>query len=470
MPPNLVATHIPSHNKTPILPETAAIPGPLFKHQQCRSIAFLVVETYIPSPKTVLLSLSQAAVVSNMQLGHAKLFLFFLSLFTPALSRRIGHKHTHVAEREAPACTPTAGGSPTVDDVPAIESAMAACPSGTIMIPAKSTYHINSELSFAKCSGCTLQVEGTLLVSDDTKAWSGKDAVLNLEDVNDVSIVSKTGKGVIDGNGQAAWDLLNKDKNYSGVKCLLYLTGKTSGVTISGLTMRNPPNVFSSVKQSVTNVTYSNLILTAVSKSDALPKNTDGFDLGGTGIRMDNIKVQNGDDCIAIQNGAEDITVMNIQCTGSHGLSIGSIGKTPGEVDTVKNIHFKNAKMTKCSKAAGIKIYSGGYGTAEVSNITWENVMVDGTSYAFQVQTCYGSDEKECASQPSTAKLTDIVVKGFSGKTDKDEPVASINCPAKGTCGLSLTEMKVQSATGGEEYQCSNAGTIGVKCAPGASG
>ncbi|KAE8319533.1 pectin lyase fold/virulence factor [Aspergillus transmontanensis] len=396
-----------------------------------------------------------------MQLGHAKLFLLFLSLSTPTFSRRIGHKHTHVAERQASACTPTAGGSPTVDDVPAIESAMAACPSGTIMIPAKSTYHINSELSFVKCSGCTLQVEGTLSVSGDTNAWSGKDAVLNLEDVNGVSIVSKTGTGVIDGNGQAAWDLLNDDKNYSRVKCLLYLTGKTSGFTVSGLTMRNPPNVFSSVKQGVTNVTYSDLILSAVSNSDALPKNTDGFDLGGTGIRMENIKVE---------NGAEDITVTNIQCTGSHGLSIGSIGKTAGKVDTVKNIHFKNAKMTKCSKAAGIKIYSGGYGTAEVSNVTWENVMVDGTSYAFQVQSCYGSDEKECASQPSTAKLTDIVVKGFSGKTDKNEPVASINCPAKGTSGLSLTEMKVQSANGGEEYQCSNAGLIGVKCVPGSSG
>ncbi|KNG91729.1 putative exopolygalacturonase precursor [Aspergillus nomiae NRRL 13137] len=322
-----------------------------------------------------------------MQFSHAQLFLFFLCLSTPAVSRRIGHKHTRIAERQAPACTPTAGESPTVDDVPAIESAMAACPSGTIMIPPKTTYHINSELSFTKCAGCTLQ-------------------------------------------------------------CLLYLTGKTSGVTVSGLTMRNPPNVFSSVKQSVTNVTYSDLILTAVSKSDALPKNTDGFDLGGTGIRMENIKVENGDDCIAIQNGAEDITVTNIQCTGSHGLSIGSIGKTAGEVDTVKNIHFKNAKMTKCSKAAGIKIYSGGYGTA----------------------SCYGSDEKECASRPSTAKLTDIVVKGFSGKTDKDEPVASINCPAKGTCGLSLSDMKVQSANGGQEYQCSNAGSIGVNCVPGASG
>ncbi|KAE8343480.1 hypothetical protein BDV24DRAFT_161526 [Aspergillus arachidicola] len=371
---------------------------------------------------------------------HCIFVLFLLSLSTPALSWRIGHEYTIIAERQAPACTPTAGGSPTVDDVPAIESAMAACPSGTIMIPAKSTYHINSEISFAKCS-------------NDTKAWSDKDAVLNLEDVNDVSIVSKTGTGMIDGNGQAAWDLLNKDKNYPRVKCLLYLTGKTSGVTISGLTMRNPPNVFSSVKQK-----------RCIAEKYRQVRPWWYWHPHGKHQSRER------DDCIAIQNGAEDITVTNIQCTGYHGLSIGSIGKTAGKVDTFKNIHFKNAKMTKCSKAAGIKIYSGGYGTAEVSNVTWENVMVDGTSYAFQVQSCYGSDEKERASQPSTAKLTDIVVKGFGGKTDKNEAVASINCPAKGTCGLSLTEMKVQSANGGEEYQCSNAGSIGVKCVPGASG
>ncbi|KAB8072621.1 pectin lyase fold/virulence factor [Aspergillus leporis] len=295
-----------------------------------------------------------------------------------------------------------------------------------------------------------------------------KQAVMTLEDVNDVSIISKTGTGVIDGNGQAAWEILDSNKSYSRVKCLLYMTGKTSGVTISGITMKNPPNVFSSVRNGVSNIAYSDLTLTAVSTTDALPKNTDGFDIAGMGICMMNITVVNGDDCIAVQNGAEDVTVTNIHCTGSHGLSIGSIGKTTGKVDTVKNILFKDAKMTNCSKAAGIKIYSGGYGTADVSNV--ENVIVDGTSYAFQIQSCYGSDDKEFASKPSTAKLTDVVVKGFTGATDKDEPIANINCPAKGTCGLSLSDMKVKASSGKAEYQCANAGSIGVECVPGASG
>ncbi|KAE8153795.1 pectin lyase fold/virulence factor [Aspergillus avenaceus] len=407
-----------------------------------------------------------------MRFDPFKISALAVCLATPAMARHAHASHSHVTRQQPTPCIPKAGGANTVDDVPAIESAMAACPSGTVLIPPQSTYHINSELQFTKCAGCTLQVEGTLLVSDDTKAWSGKEAVFNLEDVKGVSIVSTTGTGIIDGNGQAAWDLLDSEKDYSRVKCLIYLTGKTSDVKVAGITLKNPPNVFTSVKNRVTNVAYADLTLTAISNSKALPKNTDGFDLAGVGIQITNTTVVNGDDCIAVQNGAADVTVIGIQCTGSHGLSIGSIGKTAGEVDTVKNILFRDAKMTKCSKAAGIKIYSGGYGTADVSNVTWENVQVDESSYGFQLQSCYGSDDKECASKPSAAKLTDIVVKDFSGTTDQHNApvVASINCPAKGTCGLSLTDMNIKTPSGEAEYQCANTAEIGVECVPGASG
>lgn len=85
---------------------------------------------------------------------------------------------TRVVERAA-TCTPAAGGSSSIDDVPAIQSAIAACPSGTIVIPPSSTYYINSVFSFKGCSGCTLQVEGLLKVASDTDYWNGKDAIFD---------------------------------------------------------------------------------------------------------------------------------------------------------------------------------------------------------------------------------------------------------------------------------------------------
>ncbi|PNH31132.1 hypothetical protein VD0004_g3734 [Verticillium dahliae] len=101
----------------------------------------------------------------------------------------------------ATTCTPTAGGLSTVDDVPAIQSAIKSCASGTILIPAGQTYHINSQLSFAGCTGCTLQLDGVLSVSTDFNYWNGKSQVISLSKITGATI---TGSGTINGNGQAS--------------------------------------------------------------------------------------------------------------------------------------------------------------------------------------------------------------------------------------------------------------------------
>lgn len=108
-------------------------------------------------------------------------------------------------ETRASTCTPTAGGSSSIDDVPAITSAIASCGSGgTIVIPAGTTYYLNSVLDFAGCSGCDFQVEGLLKFASDTDYWEGRTAMINIKDIDGIKIRSVTGSGVIDGNGQDA--------------------------------------------------------------------------------------------------------------------------------------------------------------------------------------------------------------------------------------------------------------------------
>jgi galacturan 1,4-alpha-galacturonidase len=88
-----------------------------------------------------------------------------------------------------------------VDDVPAIQAAIKACPSGTIVIPSDQTYHINSQLSFAGCSGCTFELNGELLASTDFGYWNGKGEIIYLQNIKGATI---TGSGTINGNGQAS--------------------------------------------------------------------------------------------------------------------------------------------------------------------------------------------------------------------------------------------------------------------------
>ncbi|KAI1843620.1 hypothetical protein JX266_010253 [Neoarthrinium moseri] len=381
---------------------------------------------------------------------------------------------SRVAER-ASTCTPKAGGSGSIDDVPALQSAIASCASGTIYIPPSTTYYVNSALSLKGCSGCTIQLEGTLKIASDTDYWNGKTAQIEVNGINGLKIYSSSGNGLIDGNGQNAYDRFAEDSSYDR-PTLLYITGASNNVVVQNIKLKNPPNVFISATGKSTNLQFTGLNLSATSKSSNPAKNTDGFDIGPASyVTVTGTTITNDDDCIAFKPGADYVTVTDITCTGSHGLSVGSLGNKHGSTDTVSNVYVKGATMIDSTKAAGIKLYPAGsaHGTAVVRNVTWENVVVDNCDYAFQIQSCYNEDADYCNSTPSTATLSGIVVKGFSGTTsNKYQPtVANINCPAGGSCGVAMSGMTVKPPSGTAKYLCANTPSgLGVTCSSGASG
>ncbi|KAJ5166317.1 uncharacterized protein N7482_005098 [Penicillium canariense] len=372
----------------------------------------------------------------------------------------------------ASSCTPAAGGSSSTDDVPAITSAIAACSSGTIVIPSGTTYYLNSVLDFAGCSGCDFQIEGLLKFSSSTSYWEGRTAMINVKDIDGLKIRSLTGNGVIDGNGQDAWDLFASDSSYAR-PTLLYITGG-SDITISNFRQKNPPNVFNSVKGGTTNIVFADLSMDATSKSTNAPKNTDGFDIGeSTNVVITRVGVSNDDDCVAFKPGADGVTVTDITCTGSHGLSVGSLGK--GSDDTVKNVYMSGATMINCTKAAGIKTYpsGGSHGQSTVTNVTWTGVVVDECDYAIQIQSCYGEDEAYCEEYPGDADLTGIVFDHFSGTTsgEYDAVTGNLDCGADGTCGVKVSSYTVTAPAGDSDVLCANTPSdLGVTCTSGAAG
>ncbi|TPX08698.1 uncharacterized protein E0L32_009887 [Thyridium curvatum] len=371
-------------------------------------------------------------------------------------------------------CTPKAGGSESIDDVPAIQAAIASCPSGTIVIPSGTIYHINSVFSFAGCAGCTLQVEGTLKVTGDTDYWQGRKAIFLLDKIAGATVVSTTGSGLIDGSGQAAWDRFARDKTYRR-PTLFYVSGSRD-VVVDNMRLINAPNVFHSARDGSANVRYTRNTLSAVSSSGNPPKNTDGWDIGAAShVAVERSSVVNDDDCVALKPGADYVTVTDITCTGSHGISVGSLGGGAGKTDSVTNVYVSGATMVDSTKAAGIKLYPGGsaHGTSVVRNVTFENFDVQNTEYAFQIQSCYGEDQSYCDANPSTAQLSQVMAKGFRGATAKKyaPTVANINCPAAGSCGVSLSDFTVKPPSGTAKYLCSNTpSNLGVACSGSASG
>lgn len=138
-------------------------------------------------------------------------------------------------------CTPATAGSASTDDVPAIQAAIASCGNGgVIKIPAGKTYMLRSTLSFAGCTNCDFQIEGTLKASDDTSYWNGKQAIISISGISGLKFRSLTGTGLIDGNGQASWDLFATDTSYDR-PTLHLITKSSSNIVVDNLRVKNAP-------------------------------------------------------------------------------------------------------------------------------------------------------------------------------------------------------------------------------------
>lgn len=148
------------------------------------------------------------------------------------------------------------------------------------------------------------------------------------------------GGGTIDGNGQVWYDLYASDIYI--LRPVLFGTIGLQGGSISDLNLRYSPQYYNFVANS-SDVVFSNITISGYSKSDNEAKNTDGWDTyRSTNIVIQDSVINNGDDCISFKPNSTGILVQNLQCNGSHGISVGSLGQYVGEVDIVQDVYVSN--------------------------------------------------------------------------------------------------------------------------------
>lgn len=370
-------------------------------------------------------------------------------------------------------CTPASAGDPNVDDGPAITKALETCGNGgTIIIPAGKTYTIRSAFDFTGCNGCTFQIEGTLKASDDLAYWEGRNAMFTFSNVNRAKFYSLTGSGTFDGSGQKFWDHFAVNSTYR--RPFLIYFRNASDVTFTKLTVLDSPFWCININESSTRITFSDVNVTAISKTTSRPANTDGFDtVECSHVSIVNSYVHNGDDCVSFKNGSNFITVENITCIDSHGLSVGSLGSTPGRPHMVSNVYVSNAKMIDSAFATRIKFYPSGprHGPVFIHNITYKDIIMENCDYGFLVDNCYESNKTECQDHPGTAIVSNVRFTNIAGTTSKahDPVVAKIECPPEGTCDLAFDQWNVVAPSGGHTVLCGYYhNPIGITCTPGA--
>jgi len=104
--------------------------------------------------------------------------------------------------------------------------------------------------------------------------------------------------------------------------------------------------------------------------------NTDGVHIqGSSNVRVTDSAVATGDDCVSVGPGASDVVVSGVSCGPGHGISVGSLGRYPGEED-VRRLRVANCTLAGTSNGVRIKTWRGGTWPTAVTGLVFEDIVM----------------------------------------------------------------------------------------------
>ena len=311
---------------------------------------------------------------------------------------------------------------------------------GTLVI--KAGKYLSNPLYFKSKVNLQIDSGAVLLASDDTtlyKAPKRNIHFINGENLTDVSI---TGKGVIDGNGLSWWKRFRGGNKLTRPR-LIYFT-KCTNLVFENITLQNSPS-FHLVPSDCENVVIKNIKVFAPDNSP----NTDALDPS----RCKNVKITGclldvGDDNIAIKSGrtrgekgnpCEDILVENCTFLHGHGMSIGS-ETTSG----VKNLVVKNCKFRDTDN--GIRIKSNITLGGAVENVSYTDITMENVKNPIIISFDYKSNHVDGITTdiPSVTGFTITNLSAFGSK-NAGKMIGLENSLLQ---KINLTNVDIQAQTG----------------------
>ncbi|KAJ7163009.1 glycoside hydrolase family 28 protein [Mycena filopes] len=361
-------------------------------------------------------------------------------------------------------CTLKALGSGK-DDSPQLLTAMQTC--STVVIPVGTTLNVSTRLNMTGLANKHLNLQGTMRFNPNIPYWSGNGFSFPFQTQITFWILGGTnivvdGGGTLDGAGQAWYDAFAS--NSSLLRPITMTIFQATNVLVQNIKMINSPEWFNLVNEGK-NVTYSGITLNAASTSSHGAANTDGWDI----YRSDQVVIKdsvinNGDDCVSFKPNSTNVLVSNLNCTGSHGISVGSLGQFAGMFDIVQNVTAVNIHMSNAQNGARIKAWAGsGVGSGIVKNITFSNFVESKVDNPVVIDQCYMT--RCCKAFPSNTFIQDVFFQSISG-TGTSSTVASLACSPGARCSdINVNNITLTPSSGTAKYTCQNVKLTGSSAA-----
>jgi polygalacturonase len=255
--------------------------------------------------------------------------------------------------------------------------------------------------------------------------------------------VTFTGSGVIDGSGSVWWGEAEKARQirpgYTLPRPNLIFLQNCQNVRLENITLQNSPK-FHLVPSDCEDVVISNVTILAPEHA----ANTDAIDPSGRRILITKCKLDVGDDNVAIKAGkkvpgqdfqSEDITVTDCAFLHGHGMSIGS--ETSGGVRNVavKNCTFENTEN-------GLRIKSDVRRGGLVENISYENISMTNVVPAITLTCIYEGISSSDVGRPSATQTSSEASSGEKIPVYRDIHISNLTatCPNKAGVIIGLPE------------------------------
>ncbi|KAG1742701.1 glycoside hydrolase family 28 protein [Suillus paluster] len=299
------------------------------------------------------------------------------------------------------------------DDTPALMAAVSNYASdASIVFGSNTIYNVWSPITFPPLKNVEVVISGNLSYSTSIETVQGHVAAANYPGAwisftggNNVTLRGNTDPdwGWVDGHGQQWWDIMQQTNRPHG-----WLFGDVTNGVIRDMKIYKPVAWNFNLKGSTNVHIFNNTILAGSDKAFDQTICSDGFSTAGTNVLFEHNYVVNGDDCLAVANGAKNITWRDSYCEGSHGLSVGSLG-AGGQVSSVENVLFENTIMNRTLYAARFKSWTGGKGAA--INVTWKNITFIDVMFPIYVTQNYW--DQSSGTRPKSSSVSETHIENF---------------------------------------------------------
>ena len=280
-------------------------------------------------------------------------------------------------------------GDDKTDDTKLLQAALSAAGSaggGTVVVP-KGTY-LSGPIVMS--SGTRLELgAGATLKMLPMASYGTVTAFITANNAHDIAL---TGAGTIEGQGQDWWNALTATPSLKRPQQVSF--SNSTRVLIRGVRFQNSPEEHIWVKGdtdvTVTGITISTLAV----KGQHIPNNTDGVDIGATGVFFCGNDIACGDDNV-VMSGSK-IYVAYSKFGVGHGCSIGSITQKGVSDVTVDHVDFDGT-------TSGIRMKSARDRGGLVQNLSYTNLTLKNVQNPVFITSYYPSLPADPKSDPAQA-------------------------------------------------------------------